>query len=66
MKPLPRGKMDWHGVFMWAGILRLDVGSMSLFELTAAIDGYCDSKGIKRTRRTISDERLASTGIEGF
>jgi hypothetical protein len=45
------------------------VGRMSLWQFMAALDGYGRANGWKKTGNTagsMSDQRLAELGIEGF
>lgn len=46
--------------------MRVDINSLTLQEFVWMREGFAESKGAKRKGGTISDERLAALGIEGF
>lgn len=44
----------------------MPVGAMSLFEFICATRGYGEANGAKQSGGTISDDRLAEMGVQGF
>lgn len=66
MTKLPRGKIDFQSLYKWAGVLHMDIGRMSLWELNAAITGYGEANGGRKRGGSISEDRLTKMGIQGF
>jgi hypothetical protein len=58
--------MNWSQIYKWAGVLQMNVGSLTLFEFMAATRGYGEANGEKQRGGTIGEDRLEEMGIEGF
>lgn len=44
----------------------MNIGTMTMFEFACATRGFGEANGAKPKGGTISDDRLADMGIEGF
>jgi hypothetical protein len=44
----------------------MNIGDMTMFEFACATQGFAEANGAKPKGGTISDDRLADMGIEGF
>jgi hypothetical protein len=48
------------------GFAPRQVDQMSIWEISVIFDAYAQAHGAKRRGRSMSDERMAELGIEGF
>lgn len=59
--------MRWSDLYKWTGVLCMDVGGLTLWELAEASRGYAEVRGGRaRSGASMSEERLSDLGIEGF